>query len=372
MNPNENLKNVESDMERALVDAKAAGASGIEDPRASIERARAAAENAKDFLAERLDTLDRLIEEKEPELISRHVALKELDKEILRKWNEKPRLVTSRSEAETSIKNFKSEQERKTDFWSFLTIALFAFEFCFGYWIFKSFVLPDPGLGNQITSVMVGGMVLAVGFFLKILPDSTESLEKYQKWKLFLTVASGTSAVVFIVLLAYMRQVIGTESLPDLATGELVVSGSTISERIVDFAFQMSLLLTLIFCAGFFSHWKKKYPRALLKARHDEGMDLRSWYENDAYKFGQKETSLKELADEIEAMKAAKSSLREKLKYLSSGKIANIMREACIAFYEGANSPPLTEAKRRAAANARTFLDSSTAKKGTAYVVHQN
>ena len=203
-------------VDESLVRAKMAGRDGVPDPHSLVFNTQLACEQARDGFEGQLEQAAANISSLENELQTKHRALEETDQNILRNWNEKPRLVRDRAEAKAAQETYCREMNVRVDGWQILVYILFAFEFAFGYWIFKTFVLPDPGWGNELTSVLIGGMTVVIGFLLKLLPDSTRDIVKFGRAKKALGYASALSALTFIILLAYIRQT--SDSLVPVAT----------------------------------------------------------------------------------------------------------------------------------------------------------
>lgn len=220
----------------------------------------------------------------------------------------------------------------------------------------RGHVLPDPGWGNELTSVLIGAMTAVIGFFVKHLPDSTLNIDKYSRSKRLLGVASAMSAVTFVVLLAALRQTSET-LLPDASANDVATSAPS---RVQDFAFQLSILSTLIFASAFFAHWKKKLPKALLIAKNREAKDLHAWYDSDEYQHTKLANDIRGLEERIFNVKAQRKLLRDKFKSCSQKRLHTVMQQSCLAFIEGALTLPHTEAKKQAAQNGRKYLDTIT------------
>jgi hypothetical protein len=206
-------------------------------------------------------------------------------------------------------------------------------------------------------------MVLAIGFFLKIWPDATMSDANYARRKRWLASFAAIFAVIFLVLLASMREVSDTLTLT--ASAENPGGGTFSYKAISNFLFQISLLLSLIFAASFFAHWRRTSPKKLMRAMSLEGRALLSMYDADPYFYGKKRSDYDDLIRGISSRKSAREIFQKKLSYYSGKKLSLLKKEACVAIIDGTISPPQTDAKKRANDNAQRILAQLSGNKGS-------
>ena len=193
---------------------------------------------------------------------------------ILNEWRKKEKTISNRAEAEASINMFLEEGRFKKK--DLIFYALFLAEFSYGYYIFKNIVLPDNNIQNYITSVVVGAMVLLIGIFAKLIPDSQTDIKKYEFYKKINSVLAGISMLTFLICLVQMRETTNTFDMTKTI-------GKIENANYQELVFNLSLLCTIIFGSAFFNHWHRSYPKKLLKKKHDDGMELLQWYESDHF-----------------------------------------------------------------------------------------
>ena len=122
---------------------------------------------------------------------------------ILNEWSKKEKTVSNRAEADASIRMYLDENKFKKV--NLIFYVLFLAEFSYGYYIFKNIVLPDNNVQNYITSIVVGAMVLLIGIFAKLIPDSQTDIKKYELLKKINSILAGISMVSFLICLVQMR-----------------------------------------------------------------------------------------------------------------------------------------------------------------------
>ncbi|NOS93406.1 MAG: hypothetical protein HOP30_15915 [Cyclobacteriaceae bacterium] len=267
---------------------------------------------------------------------------------IVNDWNKKERVISNRAEGEAAIRIYN--EENKFKFKNLIFYALFFAEFCYGYYIFKNIVLPDNNFQNYVTSVVVGAMVLLIGVFAKLLPDSQTDIKKFELYKKINTALAAISMVVFIVCLVQMRE---TTTSFDMSNATAKVEKNNYQEL----AFNLSLLCTIIFGSAFFTHWHRCFPKRLLKKKHDEGKELQHWYEGDHYYYKQASIEYTVTQNKVEKeLKPQLSILKEQIAKYDPSFIKSIKRQALSQFMIGTYTNPLTEEKAQARSKSETLL----------------
>lgn len=267
---------------------------------------------------------------------------------IKMEWNQKPRVIANRAEGEAAKSVYESEN--KFRFSSLIFYVLFLAEFSYGYYIFKNIVLPDNTIQNYITSVVVGAMVLLIGIFAKLLPDSQIDIKRYELFKRINTVLAGISMTVFILCLVQMRET--TNSFDMTKTVGKVENLNT-----QELFFNLSLLCTIIFGSSFFAHWHRHTPKKLLKKRFEEANELQRWYESDHFYYKSASIELYESLERIEKnLKPQLAILKEQISKFDPNYLKSLKRKALCNFIEGAHTIPLTEAKDLGRARAEQIL----------------
>lgn len=269
---------------------------------------------------------------------------------ILNEWNKKGKTVSNRAEAEASIRMYLSENNFKKK--DLIFYVLFLAEFSYGYYIFKNIVLPDNNIQNYITSVVVGAMVLLIGIFAKLIPDSQTDIKKYELFKKINSVLSGVSMVAFLICLVQMRETTNTFDMTKSV-------GKIETFNYQELVFNLSLLCTIIFGSAFFNHWHRSYPKKLLKKKHDEGMELLQWYESDHFYYKKATSDFKEAFEKLEKqIKPQLSILKEQISKYDQTFMKSIKRQALSQFMIGTYTIPMTSEKEVGRNRAESILTS--------------
>lgn len=293
-------------------------------------------------------------EEEKLELEKRLQPLKNQIKDsetlIVNEWNKKERVVSNRAEGEASIRTFK--EENKFKFKNLIFYALFVAEFSYGYYIFKNIVLPDNNIQNYITSIVVGAMVLLIGVFAKLVPDSQTDIKKYEFYKKINTILATLAMVVFIICLVQMRETTSTFDMTKAV-------GKVEKFNYQELFFNLSLLCTIIFGSAFFTHWHRCFPKRLLKKKHDEGKELLQWYESDHFYYKKATAEYVETHEKIEKdLKPKLSILKEQIAKYDQSFLKSIKRQALSQFMIGTYTIPLTAEKELGRNKAELLLTS--------------
>jgi hypothetical protein len=269
---------------------------------------------------------------------------------ILNEWNKKERFIANRAEAESSIRAFVDENKFKKKDLIFYT--LFLAEFSYGYYIFKNIVLPDNNVQNYITSVVVGAMVLLIGVFAKLIPDSQLEIKKYELLKKINSVLAGISMTIFLICLVQMRE---TSSSFDMTKA----IGKVESVNYQELVFNLSLLCTIIFGSAFFNHWHRSFPKKLLKKKHDEGIEMLQWYDSGHFYYKKASADFKTAVEKLEEkVKPQLAILKEQISKYDKSYMKSIKRQALSQFMIGTYTIPMTPEKEMGRSRAELILTS--------------
>jgi hypothetical protein len=270
------------------------------------------------------------------------------ENKIISEWNLKERTVTTRSEAEAGIRNFQAESKFKLK--EIFFYMLFLAEFSYGYYIFKNIVLPDNTFQNYVTSIVVGAMVLLIGIFTKLIPDSQTDVKRYDFYKKIITGLAIISMSVFLLCLVQMRE--ATDSF-DLTKATAKVSNVNYQELV----FNLCLLCTIIFGSAFFNHWSRVYPKKLLKKRHDEGVELLHWYESEQFSYRSASNKFNDTTERLEIkIKPNLQFLKEQVAKYDQNYLKALKRQALSYFVMGTQTMPVTDSKEKARVKAESIL----------------
>jgi hypothetical protein len=326
---------------------------GIEDPLHSIEQTRVAFVHAGEYFKAEAECRNGELERMDEKILVDSRDLDATEQRLIQDWNRTPRTIKSLAEAQVAIAKYDEHQNRPFGWRDVLTLALFFAEFLLSYFLFRKFVFEDDGWTNDLICGLIGGVTVFVAYFAKNLPDNTRDPEKYDFRKKVIALLAAVSATLFILCVVVLREFI--PAAVTSITEDVVQTGGSKTIWIV---FNLSLLSSLIFIAAFLSHLGIRFPRAYLKARYDEGRELLGWYSSDQYKHVQKKEALKDLQESREALYARFLVLKQKAEHFSPRRMPNELRRSCLEFLRGAQTPPLTNSKRRGADKARQWLDS--------------
>lgn len=356
--PSENLDvnkaktyQVEMEIEQVVMEAGEAGRMGIEDPTHSIEKMRVAFEHASDFFNAEAKAATHEVERTEAELLALDRDLHMTEKKLVDKWNQKPRSITSLAEAQVAINDFAVHGIRSFSLKAFIVLLFFG-EFLLSYFLFRKFVFVDDGPTDQLICGLIGMITVLVGFFVKELPDNTRDPFIYDRRKKIIAIAAGISSAAFILCVVSLR-----EFIPTVVSSISDVSAQPEGSKTIWVVFNLSLLATLIFVSSFLGHVGVRFPRAYLKARNDEGHELLGWYSSDEFKYPSKMLAMREAQESRDVLQNRLAILRQKAERYSSRRLPNEQKRAVLEFLRGAQTPPFTQGKQRAAENAKRVLE---------------